>query len=155
MNQMEIFKNPEFGSIRTFEQPYNVLLFQNLGLNAAVGKITGQIFQLLEQFALYTVYGLVPDFDVKLPFHHLAGEGEAAHLHDLMLQQLLLLDIRGSCEGGGQLRHQGRNIHWSGNRQKLKRVLAAGQAGRELLGDQTLFILAEQLRADGKYFQIR
>ena len=33
--------------------------------------------------------------------------------------------------------------------------MAAGQADRELLGDQPLFILAEQLRADGKYFQVR
>ena len=33
--------------------------------------------------------------------------------------------------------------------------MAAGQAGRELFGNQAFFILAEQLRADGKYFQIR
>ena len=51
-------------------------------------------FQLLEQITLHSVNRPVPDFDVKLPFHHLAGEGKSAHLHDLMLQQFLLLYIR-------------------------------------------------------------
>ena len=46
--------------------PHNVLLLQNLGLDAAVGKIARQIFQLLEQITLHSVNRPVPDFDVKL-----------------------------------------------------------------------------------------
>ena len=49
---------------------------------------------IAKQLTLHSINRPVPDFDVKLPFHHLAGEGKPAHLHDLMLQQFLLLYIR-------------------------------------------------------------
>mgnify|MGYP006886168155 CR=1 FL=1 len=67
--------------IHQIAQPYNVLLLQNLGLDAAVGKITSQIFQLLKQIALHSVSHPVPDFDVKLPLHHFAGEGKPCLLY--------------------------------------------------------------------------
>ena len=143
------------GVVDQVAQPDNILLLQNLGLNAAVRKISAEQLELLKQIALNAIAYLIPNLDVELPFHNLAGKSKGAHFHDFLLQQFLLLHIGRRSECGRQLRQQRRNIYRAGYGKKLKRVLCAGQAYRKLLGNQPLFVFAEQFCADRVDLQIR
>ena len=92
------------GVVDQVAQPDNILLLQNLGLNAAVRKISAKQLELLKQIALNAIAYPIPNLDVELPLHNLAGKSKGAHFHDFLLQQFLLLHIGRRSECGGQFR---------------------------------------------------
>ena len=72
------------GIVDQVAQPDNILLLQDFGLNPAVRKISAEQFEFLEQFTLHAIADPIPNLDVELPFHHFAGKGKGAHLHDFL-----------------------------------------------------------------------
>gem|GEM_PF-2887047 len=141
------------GVVDEVAEPHNILLFQNFAANPAVVEVSRKILCLHQQLLFGALVGYLPQDDVKLAFHHLAGQGKGGHLQDFLFEKFFLLGV-----GGGkrrrQLGDQGRNVHRTGYGKKFKGVLYAGHARCELLDQLMFFALAEQVDGDGVYFQI-